>query len=342
MLLYNINDKKVFFSFSIILTLVLIYFYSKRDISSSEFKNITRNPSKPKYNLNGTNVIGLVFFGRKRQFSILYHYLVANLKINGGVLNKLIFAVKDARKEDLNYLNKVLKNVYSPYFEKVDLLNTKYHFIYNTLKDDDLVFKIDDDIVFISNGTFEKMLEEYVNNNGFILSANVINHPLLSNVHARMRAILPFKEIENNKWLLDNSTNEIDKTVGYGMQYKVGTCWWKSGRCGALAHESFFYHILRNNLDIYDFKRWDFHYDFYGRWSINFILFKGKIVNKIALEDDEEWISNYLSRSYRRHGYALGSAVVSHFSYNFQKEYLYTTNILDKYDQLSKEYFRKT
>ena len=81
-----------------------------------------------------------------------------------------------------------------------------------------------------------------------------------------------------------------------------------------------------------------FHTEFYDRWSINFILFRGKYLNKIGGRDDEEIISNYLSRQNGRHGYALGSAVVCHFSFNYQKEYLYSTDILDKYDQLSKKY----
>jgi hypothetical protein len=37
--------------------------------------------------------------------------------------------------------------------------------VYQFFEDNDLVFKIDDDVVFISNGTFERMIEEYATNN---------------------------------------------------------------------------------------------------------------------------------------------------------------------------------
>ena len=298
--------------------------------------NSTRN-----HQVRESQIIGLVFYGRQKQFSILYRYLLRNLKVNGGVLDKIIFAVRTDKKSDLDYLNDIMKQNHS-YFERVFLTNQNFVKFYNFLNDEDLIFKIDDDIVFIANGTFEKMLKEYETNNGFILSANVVNHPLLSIVHSRIRAILPFVESKDNKWILDGSTMEIDKTIVYGINYQVGTCWWDNGKCGAIAHESFLHHVANDNLKVYDFKRWDFHTEFYGRWSINFILFRGKFINKMPRTgDDEESISNHVSRQYGRHGYALGSAVVCHFSFNFQKEYLYTTDILDRYDKLSKDYLMK-
>jgi hypothetical protein len=334
---------KIILGSSVSIVFLIIYLhYGSISSDYSKIPNLNENNQnglnlKVKKQINNTTVIGLVFYGRERQFSILYRYLLPNLKVNGGVLDKIIFAVRTDKKSDLGYLDAIMKQNHS-YFERVFLTNQNFVNFYHMLKDDDLVFKIDDDIVFISNGTFERMLDEYLNNNGFILSANVINHPLLSIVHARIRAILPFVESNNNTWIWDEKTLEIDKTVGYGIKYEVGTAWWNSGKNAALAHSSFLYHALKNNLDVYDFKRWDFHSEFYGRWSINFILSKGRFLNRIIEGDDEEWISNHVMRRYGRHGYALGSAVVCHFSYNYQKEYLYSTNILEKYDNLSKIY----
>lgn len=328
----------ILFIVSIVLVIILVLSSNLNRVSSFALVNSTLDlestTTKPP-----NQVVGLVFYGRKRQFSILFRYLQRNLKVNGGVLDKIIFAVRTDNITDLNYLEDIMKQNYS-YYERVILTNKNFDSFYSFLKDDDLIFKIDDDIVFIANGTFEKMLKEYEQNNGFILSANVVNHPLLSLAHTRIKAILPFREKEDGKWSLIDKAIEIDKTMVYGIKYQVGTCWWSNGRCAAIAHESFLHHVANDNLDVYDFKRWDFHSEAYGRWSINFILFRGKIINKMPRTgDDEEMISNHLSSMHRRHGYALGSAVVCHFSYNFQKEYLYTTNILDRYDELSKSYF---
>ena len=92
--------------------------------------------------------------------------------------------------------------------------------MYTIIYNNDLVFKMDDDVVFISNGTFEKMLEEYLTKSHFILSANVVNHPQLSYVHARLRAILPFYEVKDFQWEKSkNSSEEIDNTIAMGADY---------------------------------------------------------------------------------------------------------------------------
>ena len=56
--------------------------------------------------------------------------------------------------------------------------------LFSVLHDDDLVFKIDDDTVFIANGTFENMVEDYLKNDRFTTSANVVNHHTFSNIHS--------------------------------------------------------------------------------------------------------------------------------------------------------------
>ena len=51
--------------------------------------------------------------------------------------------------------------------------DSTFNKLYSVLHDDDLVFKIDDDTVFIANRTFESMVEDYLTNDRFITSANV-------------------------------------------------------------------------------------------------------------------------------------------------------------------------
>ena len=64
------------------------------------------------------------------------------------------------------------------------------------------------------------MLEEYLTKNHFILSANVVNHPQLSYVHARLRAILPFYEVKEFQWKKSkNSSDEIDDRLALAADY---------------------------------------------------------------------------------------------------------------------------
>ena len=133
--------------------------------------------------------------------------------------------------------------------------------LYTALHGDDLVFKIDDDIVFISNGTFEKMVEEYFKNDHFMLSANVINHHTMSAIHANMNLMVPFYEKPEFNWIKSNdkTLNQSNKLANDCIKYKED--WRVKSKCGAIAHESFLNNIYENNfkLDAYDFKLYNFN-----------------------------------------------------------------------------------
>ena len=237
---------------------------------------------KNQYNLR--NIIAFVLYGRKKPASILFRYLEKNLKINGGILDKIFIAVRTNNTEDLIFLESYLKEneAYKENYEiKKFKPNINFKELYTVLDDNDLVFKIDDDVVFISNGTFEKMTIEYLKNKHFILSANVVNHPLLFCVHARLRAILPFYEVKEYFWKIsENKSEEIDRTIAMGKDETIAK-YQEYSQLGAIAHESFLNHVYNNTLDVYDFKIWDFNTIGYTRWSVNFIVSWGRYLNKI-------------------------------------------------------------
>ena len=208
-----------------------------------------------------------------------------------------------------------------------------------------MVFKIDDDIVFIHDGTFERMLEEYFNDNLLFLSANVVNHPLLSHVHARMMANMPFDQISEFQWTKSVNKSNLDSTECQNGEYNSFSKWWKNPKCTVLVHESFLYHALKNELDVYDFKKWDFHHMGYERWSINFVLMRGIYANKMKkmfpnMDDDEVAISREMPKVFGKHCFSLGSAIVVHFSFNPQREFLEKTNLLQRYNNFSKIFLK--
>jgi hypothetical protein len=90
--------------------------------------------------------------------------------------------------------------------------------------------------------------------------------------------------------------------------------------------------------------KWDFHQGGYERWSINFILFKGKYVNQLKSRfpsiEDEVAISREIPKIYDRHSYSSGSALVVHFSYFSQNDYLKNTMLLQKYYEFSTEFLK--
>ena len=356
--------KKQILKFLIILVIIIYFFnsifevkiYSRILPTLKEIKHFLIEVSRYEYlkfthqdyEFKVNQIYAVVFFGRINQTKILLRYLEPNLKVNGGVLDKIVFAVKTKVKEDLEYLDYIMAQNRS-YYQRIRYTSSKeqYREIYLNFKNDDLIFKIDDDIVYISNGTFEKMLNEYLNNKLLFLSANVVNHPILSYVHARLRAIKPFYEESPYSWKKYENDTELDKTDAFNSTYGPFSNWWTNPKCAAIAHESFFYNLKYKSIQVYNFNKWDFHSSDYSRWSINFVLMRGKYVNRMnrwfPLEDNDELtISSKIPKALKKHVYSLGSAVVVHFSYGVQIDYIINTNLLDRYDKLSRELHIRT
>jgi hypothetical protein len=318
---------------------------------SFNMMNLTERIEFYKRKFKIRNIVAYVFYGRKIYTKILFRYLDRNLKINGGILDKVLIcnhlqATKVNITDESIFLNNYLehhKGYEEIKFERVVSFKT----LYTVLHDNDLVFKIDDDIVFISNNTFETMLEEYFNNDHLILSANVVNHHTLSPIHANMKLMVPFYETHEMKWV--RSIDKIAKSKESTIRciYNVNT-WKGNPKCGAIAHENFLYHIYQNNfsLSAYNFKLYNFNAHNHFRWRINFILFRGSLVNKMNsmypnVNTDEEVLTVSIPKKYNKHLFALGTAVVAHFSYsNGQVEYLSKTDILNKYAKLSLDYLK--
>ena len=321
-----INNRILSFSLSEIITRQEFSFKSnfegKLVNSLDSFKNVyLEHLNSQKFQLY-SKVTVLIFYGRKDKVKILLRYIDSALKKNGGVIDNVIFAVKTGVKEDLDFLKEFLEKNPNGYSRFDFVQNVNFKNIYTILPYDDLVFKIDDDIVFISNGTFKSMIDEFIKNRHLILSANVINHPQLSLVHQKNGAFLKYQEKNLSSIFRDSRP------------------WWQRPECADIAHENFFDQV--NNLNVFDFDLWNLHEKGYQRWSINFILTKGFILNKFLLffenGDDEEILSNYLPNFFKINCKALGKALVSHFTYF--RQIVFTAETKIKYSLLFDHYLK--
>lgn len=270
----------------------------------------------------------LVFYGRRRYVEILNCYLERNLIENGGILSEIIFIAKTRNELDLQYLATLVASHPGRYIQKnVTDLGWTYHAHYKGLNLDQYYFKIDDDIVYIHSNTFERMLEAKLQNPEILfVSANIINHPVLSPVHAQMRAI-------HNISMLANISNEDPY------------CAWKSINCLSLQHSSFIKHVKDETLDAYMFPHWDFNWkDAYPRWSINLILFQGQDVISVGPGDDEHQISIVIPKRRKKHSVAVGAALAVHFAYIPQRRNgmsgALETYFVEKYANISRAFCR--
>ena len=344
------SSKKTLFLLILLLTIILILNNQTGVGIQSNINPISINKKDALQSLksqhNISEITGLVFYGRRSSVKILLRYLEINLKKNGGILDKVTFAVHTSIKEDIDFIQEFVRKNNDSYEIKMYPITNYFKELYSTLTNNDIVFKIDDDIVFIANGTFELMLKEYLKRNDFILSANVINHSQLSYVHARQRAILPFYEVKPYNWIKAENISEIDDTIVFNSTYGAYSSWWRNGKFAAVAHESFLYHAYNNSLDAYKFSIWDFNsVGYHERVRINFIIFWGKNANKLAESKaftDETYLSIDMPKKLKKHTISLGSTLVTHFSYYVQIGYLSKTNILEKYDNFSLHYLNSS
>ena len=97
-------------------------------------------------------------------------------------------------KENKKYLTEYLAKQKTGYELMGDTDDSTFNKLYSVLHDDDLV------TVFIANRTFESMVEDYLTNDRFIASANVVNHHTFSGIHYNMNLLVPCYELHNNTW----------------------------------------------------------------------------------------------------------------------------------------------
>ncbi|KAF4444799.1 hypothetical protein F53441_11057 [Fusarium austroafricanum] len=143
-------------------------------------------------------VMGLVFYGRRRSVSILDCYLKRNLVKNGGLLDGVIFVERTKDPQDLALLKKLLKSEdayekWSVEMSGKDNFSSGFGNSYDRVEDSVMYVKIDDDIVFMEDSVIPSIVKKRVEHpEYYIVSANVINQPLLSWVHWNLGAIRPY------------------------------------------------------------------------------------------------------------------------------------------------------
>lgn len=116
-----------------------------------------------------------------------------NLVKNGGVLDGIIFLQRTHDKEDLAILDKLIEG--EPDYEKweIDISETGYATSYEKIEDDVLYVKMDDDIVFIEDTVIPSIIStKAAHPEYFMVSANVVNQPLISWIHWNLGVIKPY------------------------------------------------------------------------------------------------------------------------------------------------------
>lgn len=189
-------------------------------------------------------------------------------------------------------------------------LATEHHTIY---------VKLDDDICFIGEGALLELVRFRVRHPEFFLvHANAVNSVRASFVHQRRGAI-----------------GVASGTVRNHPLCPVG---WRSGRFAASTHARFLEAIRERRLERFRFGVLTLRPG--ERCSINCCAWRGedfaRFDGRIEGDDDEQWLTVERPARLGQASCIVGSALVAHFAYHPQRDYLEQwTGLLGEYRALS-------
>lgn len=134
-------------------------------------------------------IIGLIFFGRPPHVAILDCYLKKNLVTNGGFLDEVHFVVNTDKKDDIKYLDGLIKT--SKLYKKIDLPELGYNSVWqHAVEPEHMYIKIDDDMVFFDDNAIANIVYTKLKHpDSFDVVANLVNSPETGWLHYHFGAI---------------------------------------------------------------------------------------------------------------------------------------------------------
>ena len=227
--------------------------------------------------------------------------------------------------------------------------NVKRFYNYCVEKDT-LYFKADDDIIFIEQGTFEKLAQYKLDNPEIFLT-----FPTIVNNHWCTHFLRKFNKLNvstcntcENDWytvfagvrqkIIDSAAVMSDninepKARDFGLdKVCLSDLYWGNSQFAATLLSQFKSIIETNSLAALDFQNFVLDYE---PVSINFIMWSGedfkKFFGDVKCVGDEMWLNLFYPLQHGLKNAIVGNTRVVHYAYYTQREFLNTTNILELY-----------
>lgn len=255
--------------------------------------------------------------GRRRYMEILFNNLIKrrsefdewNIWINTEDTKDISYI------ESLSISNDFIKCVYPSV--KVNGNKSIGSFFKNCINDDSIYLRLDDDIVYIDNGAISKIFKARESDeNHFLIYGNIINNAVISQKHQQNGFFLhDFGEVSRD--CLD----------------EVG---WNNPLFAEHVHNVFLNKI--NEKKVGDMYLNDIVIEDFIRVSINAISWRGLDFLQfqgVVGDEEEQWLSSDKPRQINKPNKIIGDAVFSHFAFFTQRDYLDSTDLLEKYKAIS-------
>ena len=158
-----------------------------------EFKKSFAKPT-------GTEIIATVMYSRRDRTAILDCYLKRNLASNGGFLDKVIFVPETGREEQLDWLSALISSTPGYYLlgppeeGYIDEQVSTFGRAWTLAQTGPLYIQMSSETLFIANDTIASLVQTRLDHpDYFLISANVVNQPVLSWVHHHLGVVRPYR-----------------------------------------------------------------------------------------------------------------------------------------------------
>ena len=264
--------------------------------------------------------------GRYRFLRILYEHLKQAYKKKQ--FDEWHLWVNTRNISDLRYLNTISAN--NDWIKKIDILDFsdsskkiggphQIHEFFKFACDSKCVYlRFDDDIVFVDKNAIELIFNYRIKNRDpFLVYANIINNAVISHLHYR------------------NGLFYYPNPPGYSCGCSTG---WNDPRFAEKIHRAFLKDLNDGNIEKWktSFNTWRLYS--FECVSINCVSWLGSTFHEFSGEvgmPEEPWLIQK-TKELNKPNVILGEAIVAHFSFYVQREYLEEkTNILKQYFDIS-------
>lgn len=250
--------------------------------------------------------------GRRRYMQVL----VPQILREGG-WDELQVWVNTCDPEDLAYLASLpsvdprIRLVALPDGMTPQGSQTIHHFFANCMDPQTVYIRLDDDICFIEPGALARIARyRLASKQAFLVFPVIVNNAIISHVLQVLGRI------------------RYDRYLRALCMDPIG---WKSPEFAERLHRSFLRMLAEGRIDQFKFPSRPIAL---SRMSINCIAWLGEEFAKFGGKvgpDEEEWLSVVRPTQIGGHNLIFGDAIVSHFAFYTQREYLDRTDLLELY-----------
>lgn len=284
----------------------------------------------------GYKIVPFIPAGRERTMSILVNHL---LRFKDNPVDEVLLCVNTKDKNDLAYINslndgylKVIHRLEGGWDEPKQLNTGKF---YKYMLDEDTIYiRFDDDIVYVDDNFFKNMLDFRIDNRSYLcVMANIWNNAIIS-------------YIAQQKGMIDKKHGEVREMF---CMDQVG---WRSGEFAVHLHNTLLDKIKKRKTPELFFDKQDLDrvrrfsiscFSFFGRDFKR--LFNGNVVLPDSFAnsgpyqplDEEMFLTEFVTHEYGVRNTICGSALVSHYTFGFQRDAVNKADILDRYKKVSQD-----